>query len=45
MPEKIRGYGDVKKADMEKARVETEQMMSEFKRPAKLIVLQRGADK
>jgi hypothetical protein len=44
-PEKIPGYGHAKKANTEKARVETEQLMSEFKRPAKLIVLQRGASK
>ncbi|PWF49336.1 indolepyruvate ferredoxin oxidoreductase family protein [Massilia glaciei] len=41
VPEKIRGYGHIKAANMNKARLESEQLMAEFKSAAKVIVLQR----
>ncbi|MES3022447.1 MAG: indolepyruvate ferredoxin oxidoreductase family protein [Pseudomonadota bacterium] len=41
VPEKIRGYGHVKAANLRTARLENEQLLAEFKSAAKVIMLQR----
>ncbi|MGZ8288057.1 MAG: indolepyruvate ferredoxin oxidoreductase family protein [Telluria sp.] len=43
LPEKIRGYGHVKAANLTKAKVEAEQLKAEFAAAGKVIVLKRAA--
>ena len=43
VPEKIRGYGHVKAANMEAAQVEQERWLKEFEQPSKIIRLERVA--